>query len=209
MSNFWEIAFLGKRKMWGDKPTISSVETAKDFETKRFGRVLIPGIGYGRNAVPFLNAGISVTGVEISQTAIDLAHEKFGHSLKIFRGSVDDMPFEDTQYDGIYCHALIHLLNKRSRMKFLQSCFDQIRTKGVMVFTAITKSASTYGVGAKRETDQYLTKDGLEIFFYDESSIQDEFSQFGVIDAKLIYEPANPTTDSKTEFWLIKIEKDS
>jgi len=35
--------------------------------------VLIPGIGYGRNAQIFTDSVMTLTGVEISQTAVDLA----------------------------------------------------------------------------------------------------------------------------------------
>lgn len=45
--------------------------------------ILIPGIGYGRNAQVFRENGMSVTGIEISQTAIDLAKKHFGDDLTI------------------------------------------------------------------------------------------------------------------------------
>lgn len=209
MNNFWEKAFSEKHKMWGDHPTISSIETARYSKTLNYKEVLIPGFGYGRNAVPFMNAGINISGIEVSETAIGLARENFGQSVKIFQGSVDEMPFEDKKYDGIYCHALIHLLDAQSRAKFLRSCFDQIRVNGTMVFTTITKSASTYGVGQAKEPDQYHTKDGLEIFFYDADSIENEFAQFGKIGKKKICEPVRSDSEVKTEFWVIEIAKDS
>jgi SAM-dependent methyltransferase len=165
LENFWNDAFIEKKRMWGDDPTVSAKETAKDFEQEKFKSILIPGIGYGRNAVPFLKLGLRVTGIEVSETAIKLAKERFGQDLKIFCGSVDRMPFDDSRYDGVYCHALVHLLDFKGRKKFLRNCFDQLRENGKMVFTTISKSASTYGVGPGKEKDRYLTKDGLEIFF--------------------------------------------
>ncbi len=52
-----------------------------------------------------------------------------------------------------------------------------------MLFTAITKDASTYGVGEKLGTDRYRTKDGVNLYFYDQDSIKGEFAEFGLIEA--------------------------
>lgn len=41
-------------------------------------KILIPGIGHGRNARPFLECLMSVTGIEISETAIGLAWRVMG-----------------------------------------------------------------------------------------------------------------------------------
>lgn len=73
MPEFWEEAFKDKQEMWGLEPAKSTV-LAKDFFVEhKIKNVLIPGIGYGRNAKIFLENGMKVTGIEISQTAIDLA----------------------------------------------------------------------------------------------------------------------------------------
>jgi len=53
------------------------------------GRLMIPGIGYGRNAKVFIDNGINVTGIEISKTAIDLARQN-GLDSSIYHGSVTD-----------------------------------------------------------------------------------------------------------------------
>lgn len=50
---------------------------------------------------------MTVTGIEISETAIQLAEKHFGHTLKIHHGSVTDMPFDHAVYDGIFCHAIV------------------------------------------------------------------------------------------------------
>lgn len=71
-----------------------------------------------------------------------------------------------------------------------------------MVFTAITKHASTYGAGEKLGKDLFKTKDGVDLFFYDEESIKDEFGQFGLVEATVVEEI--PTT----KFWKIMCRKD-
>ena len=69
MAEFWEESFVEKQTMWGFEPSRSAVLTKDFFVQKSVKNMLIPGIGYGRNAQIFTDNGIAVTGIEISKTA--------------------------------------------------------------------------------------------------------------------------------------------
>lgn len=150
--------------------------------------MLIPGIGYGRNAQAFLSKGMEVTGIEISETAIELAEKHYGSAMKIYHGSVLDMPFDNKQYEGIFSHALIHLLDENERAALIKSCYDQLSDNGYMVFTVISKTAKTYSQGTLLSKDRYEQFGGVKIFFYDESSVQKEFENFGLIEVTEVNE---------------------
>jgi len=205
MSEFWEDAFQEKKMMWGDEPTTIALEAAEAFRQLGFGKILIPGFGYGRNARPFYEKGFEVTGIEISSTAIHLARDLLGREIRVFHGSVDDMPFDQEVYDGIFCHALIHLLDAGQRKKLILDCYRQLRHGGMMVFTAITKDASTYGVGEKVSADRYKTKDGVTLYFYDQDSIKEEFGGSGLIEAVKIDEAVHGKP--ATKFWKVVCKK--
>ncbi len=83
MTEFWESSFIEKQTMWGFKPAESAVAAKDIFIQEKVKEVLIPGIGYGRNAQIFLDAGMDVTGIEISKTAIDLARTQSKLSIPI------------------------------------------------------------------------------------------------------------------------------
>ena len=70
---FWESAFHEKQEMWGFEPSKSAILTKDFFVQESVKNILIPGIGYGRNAEIFTDNGIAVTGIEISKTAIEMA----------------------------------------------------------------------------------------------------------------------------------------
>ncbi|UPL50059.1 class I SAM-dependent methyltransferase [Hymenobacter sublimis] len=179
---FWEAAFTEKQEMWGFAPAKSAVLTKDFFAEKAVKQVLIPGIGYGRNAQIFRNAGMTVTGIEISQTAIDMARKHYGADMTIYYGSVTDMPFDARHYDGIFCYALIHLLDSAERQKLIQDCYKQLAENGYMVFVAISKTAPTYGKGKFISEDRYEIFDGVTMYFYDRESIEAEFGAAGLID---------------------------
>lgn len=137
MAEFWETNFIEKQEMWGLEPSNSASLTKNFFVEKGVKNVLIPGFGYGRNAQIFRDNGMTVTGIEISKTAIELAKKHYGTSMTIYHGSVTDMPFDNNQYDGIFCYGLIHLLDNNERAKLISDCYNQLTVNGYMVFTAI------------------------------------------------------------------------
>lgn len=185
---FWETNFIDKKEMWGFEPAHSALITKDFFLKQGVKNVLIPGIGYGRNAQPFSENGIEVTGIEISKTAIELARKHYNPQMTIYHGSVTDMPFDNRKYDGIFCYALIHLLDTAERQKLIKDCFNQLAGNGYMVFTAISKEAHTYGQGKLISKDRYEIFDGVNMFFYDKDSIQVEFAWAGFIEITEIEE---------------------
>ncbi|MGE5943486.1 MAG: class I SAM-dependent methyltransferase, partial [Flavobacteriales bacterium] len=182
MTEFWEEAFKDKQEMWGLEPAKSALLVKDFFIAQKIRNVLMPGIGYGRNARIFLDHGMTVTGIEISQTAIDLAQKHFGNGLPIHHGSVTEMPFDDTLFEGIFCYGLIYLLDKDERKKLIQDCFNQLKDNGYMVFTAITKDAQTYGQGTLISKDRFEMFGGAKIFFYDQETIEEEFGDAGLFE---------------------------
>ncbi|KIO76714.1 methyltransferase [Pedobacter lusitanus] len=196
---FWESAFGEKREMWGLEPSKSAVLTKDFFVQQSVKNILIPGIGYGRNAQIFKDSGITVTGIEISKTAIEMAARHYGTDMVIHHGSVTDMPFDKDRYDGVFCYALIHLLDSEERKKLILDCYNHLSENGYMVFTAISKEAHTYGQGKLISKDRYEIFDGVKMFFYDRESIESEFNKAGLFEIIEISE--------SQPFFLIKCKK--
>lgn len=196
---FWESSFSEKQEMWGFEPANSAVLAKDFFVEKSVKNILIPGIGYGRNAQVFRDNGIAVTGIEISKTAIEMARKHYGKDMTIYHGSVTDMPFNDCQYDGIFCYALIHLLSGDERTKLIRDCYNQLADSAYMIFTAISKEAPTYGKGKFVSKDCYEVFDGVQLFFYDRESINAEFGEAGLFEITEVEE--------NQPFFLIKCKK--
>lgn len=196
---FWESNFIEKQEMWGFQPAVSAIVVKDFFVLNSVKSILIPGIGYGRNAQIFWDSGIAVTGIEISKTAIEMARKHYGTDMTIYHGSVTDMPFDNCIYDGIFCYALIHLLDSEEREKLIRDCYHQLADNGYMVFVAISKEAATYGKGNFISTDRYEIFDGVKMFFYDRESIVAEFGDAGLFEITEVVE--------NFPFFLIKCRK--
>ncbi|WP_228384049.1 class I SAM-dependent methyltransferase [Chryseobacterium sp. JM1] len=191
MHDFWDSAFIRNQHMWGYAPAASAVY-AKDFLVRQgVENVLIPGIGYGRNAGIFIENGIEVTGIEISKTAIDLAQEYYGGELTVKQGSVTEMPFDSRTYQSVFCYGLLHLLTPWQREKLIKDCYNQLQDGGWMIFSVVSKTSPNYGRGRQIGDDTFEVGDGGQIFFYDERSVQKEFEQSGLMDFFEIGEQIN------------------
>lgn len=194
--------------MWGFEPSDSAILTKDFFLEKKVKDILLPGIGYGRNAKVFIDNGINVTGIEISKTAVELARQN-GLDISIFHGSVSDMPFDNKLYDGIFCYALIHLLNNRERDKFISDCYNQLKPNGYMIFTTISKEAPMFGKGKQLGKDYFEIMEGVKMFFYDSDSIKLEFGNYGLIEFLEVVEPhKNKENKPPFKFIMVKCQKE-
>jgi SAM-dependent methyltransferase len=207
-ADFWEENFKEKQTMWGFEPADSAIRVKDLFLREGIKDVLIPGIGYGRNAKIFIENGMRVTGIEISQTAIDLAR-KNKLDIPIHHGSVTDMPFDDSLYGGIFSYALIHLLNSHERKKFIRDCYCQLERGGYMVFSTISKASPMYGEGKQVSKDRFESRKDVHLFFYDTDSVKQEFGQYGYIACESIEEPVKfmPDDHPPMKFNIITCRK--
>jgi len=207
MSEFWDNKFQKIGTNWSFEPTDSAIQTSELFAKNNFKTVLIPGVGFGRNAKPFTESGMDVTGIEISKTAIELAREN-GMDFRIHHGSVLKMPLDKEKYNGIFCYALLHLFNQTDRRKIMQKCFDQLQEKGLMVFVVVSDKNKLFGNGKFVSYNRYMIEKGLTVFFYDSAAIEKEFAPFGLVEFREIDEPVKHLENKESmKFWMIVCRK--
>lgn len=207
MSEFWDNKFQKIGTSWSHEPAESAIQTSKLFAENNLKKVLIPGVGFGRNAKPFLESGLEVTGIEISKTAIELAREN-GLDFTIRHGSVLKMPLDKEKYDGIFCYALLHLFNQTDRRKILQKCFDQLQDGGWMVFVVVSDKNKLFGNGKLVSYNRFMLEKGLTVFFYDLPSIEKEFAPYKIVECCEIDEPVKHLPNEEPmKFWKVVCRK--
>ena len=85
--------------------------------------------------------------------------------------------------------------------KEFKTYYNQLRDRGQMVFTTISKKAVTYGQGTLISKDRYEQFGGVQTYFYDDISINDEFGSYGLYDVSEVTE--------NYPFYLIKCCKNA
>ncbi|MEI6293063.1 MAG: class I SAM-dependent methyltransferase [Methanomicrobiales archaeon] len=188
MNTFWEERFSDEGRIWGDTPSRSAEHAIGLFKNAGVHVVLVPGSGYGRNAVAFARAGFQVTGIEISATAISLAQQN-NQGIRYHLGSVLDMPFDDSMYDGIYCFNLLHLFRKKDRTAFLQLCEEQLKDGGVMFFVVFSERETSFGKGRMVEEYTFESKPGREVHYYSREDLVSEFRDLEILETGMTEDP--------------------
>jgi len=196
MNTFWEERFREEGKIWGDTPS-RSVELAIGlFRKAGVKTVLVPGSGYGRNAEAFAREGFEVTGIELSDTAVALARQGCS-DVRYHHGSVLDMPFDDSMYDGIYCFNVLHLFRKNDRAAFLKRCRDQLKDHGVMFFIVFSDKEPSFGTGRQVEENTFESKPGREVHYYSEEDLVSEFPGMEILATGLTEDPEEHGEEGK------------
>jgi len=82
-----------------------------DFSAFRGQRLLEVGCGIGTDLVRFAKGGARVTGIDLAQTAIDLARKNFelngvvAEELRVANGEA--LPYADASFDVVYGHGVV------------------------------------------------------------------------------------------------------
>jgi SAM-dependent methyltransferase len=94
------------------------------------------GCGIGTDLVRFARGGAIVTGIDLSQTAIDLARQNFdwnGVSAKELRvANAEALPYADSSFDVVYGHGVVQYTAEADRL--VRECHRVLRPGGRAIF---------------------------------------------------------------------------
>lgn len=74
------------------------------------------------------------------------------------------MPFGENLYEGIFCYALLYLLNGEQRKKMVADCYNQLKPDGTIIFSVIAKKSHHYAKGREMAKDTYEIGKGGHYF---------------------------------------------
>lgn len=201
MSSYWENRFTREGMIWGENPSNTVYHAIQIFNNNNVKQVLVPGSGYGRNTKA-LSSFFSVDGIEISQSAIDLAIQWDSKSTFIQGSVLDDAPIPNKKYDAIFCFDVLHLFLEQDRGKLIQNCHNHLSTSGIMYFTCFSNEDQHNGTGNKIEEGTYEYVAGKYAHFFNEGDLLSHFSQFKVIELGTTTEVLNYNDEQFKEYIL-------
>ena len=101
------------------------------------GRALLEvGCGIGTDLVRFAQGGAIVTGVDLSETAIELAEKNFqlhgvtAHDLRV--ANAEALPYPDNTFDVVYGHGVVQYTSDPARL--IRECARVLRPGGEAIF---------------------------------------------------------------------------
>ncbi len=107
-----------------------------DFGSFRGQRLIEVGCGIGTDLVRFAQGGARVTGVDLAQTAIDLARKNFelhGVAAEELRvGNGEGLPYPDASFDVAYAHGVIQYTANAAQL--VRECHRVLKPGGTGIF---------------------------------------------------------------------------
>jgi len=107
-----------------------------DFSAFRGQRLLEVGCGIGTDLVRFARGGARVTGVDLAETAIDLARKNFAlnglapEELRVANGEA--LPYADNAFDVVYGHGVIQYTADPAAL--IRECHRVLKPGGTAIF---------------------------------------------------------------------------
>jgi ubiquinone/menaquinone biosynthesis C-methylase UbiE len=107
-----------------------------DFSAFRGQRLLEVGCGIGTDLVRFAKGGARVTGVDLSQTAIELARKNFElngvAAEELVVGNGEALPYADASFDVIYGHGVVQYTADAPQL--IRECHRVLTPGGTAIF---------------------------------------------------------------------------
>lgn len=182
-------------------------------------RILDLGCGTGRNANYLAELGNTVTGFEISQTAIDLARtraKEMGLAVDYQLQNIGTKySFDDNMFDLILDVTSSNSLNEKERALYLAETHRVLKTGGYFFVKTLCKEGDKNAKELLKkysgaETDTYINKDmGLTERVFNEQGFKNLYSKYFHIirlEKKTSYTRFN-NQSYKRNFWLAYMRK--
>jgi SAM-dependent methyltransferase len=128
--DFWNKIYKEKTPAWGYAPARLLTTFAQYFPDK--GSILDIGCGSGRNSLFLANLGFKVTGVDISQDAINEARSYNNKNCSFICASLIEM-WPNESFDVIIDFGLFHFIPPEYRDKYISNIKNSLNENGVYI----------------------------------------------------------------------------
>lgn len=186
--DFWEVAWAKVKAPYKKHPDLAYIETIPEV-FKKYGskHILDIACGSGWLSIYLASHGFKCTGVDISQSAIDLANgwvaEDKIENVDFVMADMFNMDFPGDTFDGILINAAFEHLNFERGEEFLTKIKPFIKNDGLMfgVFDKVATGTKgefyTLEDGSRVYTDD--ARKGMLMRNYSDEELKDLFAKTG------------------------------
>ncbi len=118
-----------------------------DFSGYAGKRVLDVGCGLGNDLSRFVSGGSEGVGIDISPIAIQLSKKNFEYrnlSAEIVEMDGENMSFEDSSFDVVYCHTVLHFTPNPEAL--VQEIYRVLNPGGLAILMTINRHSWLYAL---------------------------------------------------------------
>ena len=183
----WNDLFKNKENRWLE-PAQLVLDSIELFKNEGVQNILDLGCGCGRNIIPYLKTGFTVSACDISEVAITSAKSYVlevcpTYEVLFEKCCMTQLLFKDNSFDAVVSISVINHGLKHDVLKAISEINRVLKHDGFLLLTVISKEHITYGSGQLVENDTYITDKGLDAgiphHFMDELILENYLTQSG------------------------------
>lgn len=156
-------------------------------------RVLDVGCGNGRHVVFFAEQGFKVSGIDISNEAVEIAQawlQQKGLSADLITGNATDLPYENETFDVIVSDGVLDHVVMKDADNIISEIKRVLVPNGFFFLKLRSVQDCEYGRGTEIEHHTFLLENGYENgmpqHFYDTEEIRKLLEEFVIIDIERV-----------------------
>jgi SAM-dependent methyltransferase len=185
---YWDERYRKEGQIWGESPSRAIWIAIQLFGQANANQILVPGCGYGRMSSLFSMSGFATAGVDISETAVEMARKLDERGL-YYRSSALKMDFDQLPYDAVYAFNVLHLMLEEDRKAMIKECRRKLKSGGLMFFTVFSEQEEDFGKGQEIEKATFESRPGRPAHYFSRDDLLAHFKDFEVVDSGMIEEP--------------------
>lgn len=161
----WEYFYNSSNRPW------RGVSKIKDIPFPKGSKILEVGCGNGKTAYMLLKMGYHVTGIDFSQSAIDMCRRIISDNNAVFIcGSITELPFDNNTFDGTtVIHVLEHLDSKN--LVSAVSELERVLKKGSKVFVRCFEKGDMRSKKGTYENGMIVRGNGIMYRYFDSNEL--------------------------------------
>lgn len=187
----------------------------RNFERNGKTRLLDLGCGAGRHVSFMANENIEPYGVDFSEEGIEYTKNILKKSGKqeyldnIQIGSLTELPFKDSFFDGIICYGVLYYLNSQEIKEAIQEIYRVLKPGGRVLLVVrsiedyrynrqyeVEDEKNTIIICEKNEKKCAHSENGMYMHFFDQEELKNDFLMFRNVTIDYIKE-----SHDNQQFW--------
>jgi SAM-dependent methyltransferase len=185
---YWNERYQREGQIWGENSSRAVWIAIQLFGLRGASQILVPGCGYGRLSSLFSLSGFAVAGVDISETALEMARRLDQRGV-YYHGSALKMDFDGLPYDAFFGFNILHLMLAAERRALIRECRRKLKAGGLMFFTVFSEQEEDFGKGHKVEENTFESRPGRPAHYFTEADLTDHFKDFTIVEMGMLEEP--------------------
>jgi SAM-dependent methyltransferase len=185
-ARFWQSVLGSEALPWGQRASPAVALLAARLSPGA--AVLVPGCGYGRNAVALGRLGYRVTACDFAPAGIARAQRAFAHP-HVHYVVADAFAPPPGPYAAVFCHFLLHLFRAAPRQLLVAALSEALVPGGLLLATGLSTRAPFYRNGEEIEPDTWSNPGWVPVHFYTAETLAAELAPLRILEASETDEP--------------------